>query len=160
MQHPVHQMLHQPNIRRLVMIPRHPIRARNAPMRIPRHRPGHVHQQHRLEVIRPAQQPVRELVQRLRPRRVDDVLHLVRVAVRLDLPVALEDVAGALVGGEALRVEVHGEGVARVAALDDGIAVAHDVERAQGRVRGAVGGAAVVEVVVLFVHLSQQTRKS
>jgi len=68
--------------------------------------------------------------------------------VGYDLLVALEDVAGALVGCEFLRVEVDLAGVSFVAAAYDCVHVSVDIEGAESGVRGAVGHDAVAEEVV------------
>lgn len=64
------------------------------------------------------------------------------------LLVALEYIAGGLVSGELLVVEMDLSGVSFVAAPDYGVHISVYIKRAENRVRGAVRHGAVVQKIV------------
>lgn len=144
----VDEVLDKGDVGGLVVVAGDAVGSEDAGVGVPGHGAGDVDEEHGFEVVCAVEDAVCEFVEGLCSGGVDGVGDLVGVGVRFDLLVGLEDVAGAFVGGYFLCIEVDLTGVAGVAPADYGVAVADDVEGAEGWMAGAVGHGAAVEEVV------------
>ena len=130
------------------MVTHHAIRSSDATMRVPGHGAGNINQKHCFEVVRTMKNAVCEFMKSLGTGRVDFVWDLSGVFMVLNLFVALEDVAGALVSRQFVLIKFDLASVSFIASSYYCVSISKNIQRSHGRVFRSIGCYAIVEEIV------------